>query len=590
MMNRLFVLALSLLLASPALAEHVGGLGTLTLPSGATFDGTKIHVTDAWGKRITKTDPTILPNHVFKYSLTLANVTAGTAVVSVNGVTTGCTGAGWVTSPNGYHGEFDIADNFTTANAIVSAATRLPDPPFTNHLDDREPDPNGSFRYAAAASVSKHAADDPMVCPGQPGRSHLHMFWGNQGVNAYSTYRSLRTTGGTNIGHPRYPGQRSAIWQPDMLDGADHILPPDMNLEYYKTIPPSLAACLPPGTDPATYSDSDTAHVGICIPLPNGLRWLGGCNMTKLMAGTHPNGCLNETTVFANGTYNAGYNFACRSAFRTPDVVGGVTDPRYSSLDEALASGRCTPGRYLYYTLLAQNCWNGHDLDSPNHQDHMSYTTGGVALVESGTVNRPTSTGLQPRSGVGDTMSPGSGWGKCPATHPYQIPGFSIQEAWKIDGNFAHWHLSCDENMNMSFPRATCGHMDYWEAWSPIIKDKWQKGCIEGRNSGNSGLLCDGTLLAFAGGATPAAMGYDPNSDIGAAETVPLKQFLFRNRVGFGREITGNGTVTGELRSVSGGELSIEVVGGFTGDITAFTIVDVTPVGKHNGVGPLTTN
>jgi hypothetical protein len=39
--------------------------------------------------------------------------------------------------------------------------------------------------------TSHHAKDDPIVFPGQPGASHLHEFFGNNSVNAFSTYASM---------------------------------------------------------------------------------------------------------------------------------------------------------------------------------------------------------------------------------------------------------------------------------------------------------------------------------------------------------------------------------------------------------------
>lgn len=582
----LWFLAL-LTLAAPALAtEHVGGLANLTLPAGATYSAGAIHVSNVWGSRIYKTDATILPGHTYQYSVTIANYTgSGKVVAYSNGTKMSCAGgANWVNSPNGYHGEFDIPDNFDTNAGISPLTTEFPDPPFANHIDNRETDANGSFRYIVQVGQSKFLNDDPMVCPGVPGASHLHMNWGNLGWNAFSTYKSLRTTGGTSMGDSRYPLQRSAIWQPAMLDGAGHALIPVSNLEYYKTIPQSFAECLPPTTDPATYTSADTTHVGICIPLPNGLRWLAGCNMTKLMAGTTPNNCLNDQLITTSkGTYNVRFNFGCYDGLREAGPEG---DLRYASLDAAQASGYCTVGRYLYYSLEAQSCWDGTHLDSPDHQSHMAYAPTSIPLSEGGTVNTPG--GLQPSSSVGDTIAAGVNWNKCPPDHPYQIPGFSIQEIFKIDANFPHWHLACDENMNMSFPRGTCGHSDYWEAWSPVAKSDWQAGCINGRNSGNVGSLCNGYQINFMKGFTPAASGFDPHNSSFGLQDFGSQQAAFRNRIGYGRELGSNGTFVGELKPQSGGELGLEVYGGFTGDITAFTVTDVTNVGKHSGVNATT--
>src|SRR4029453_17857225 len=50
-----------------------------------------------------------------------------------------------------------------------------------------------------------HASmDDPIVYPGQPGRSHAHTFFGNRSTNAFSTRESLLAT--TTTCKPRADG------------------------------------------------------------------------------------------------------------------------------------------------------------------------------------------------------------------------------------------------------------------------------------------------------------------------------------------------------------------------------------------------
>lgn len=47
----------------------------------------------------------------------------------------------------------------------------------------------GAFRFIC--SPGQVPADDPIVYPRQPGKSHLHQFYGNTSANAYSTHDSL---------------------------------------------------------------------------------------------------------------------------------------------------------------------------------------------------------------------------------------------------------------------------------------------------------------------------------------------------------------------------------------------------------------
>ena len=53
--------------------------------------------------------------------------------------------------------------------------------------------------------------------------------------------------------------------------------------------------------------------------------------------------------------------------------------------------------------IKAPACWDGKNLDSANHRDHVSYPSYGT-------------------------------WGymKCPSTHSYVIPGFTLQAWWSV--------------------------------------------------------------------------------------------------------------------------------------------------------------
>ena len=122
---------------------------------------------------------------------------------------------------------------------------------------------------------SHTADDDPIVFPGQSGKSHLHMFIGNTGANANSTYQSLRTTGGSTCDNQgqSFAINRSSYWTPAMMDGAGDAVLPDYVLVYYKRFPVSGPGCVGP------------MAVGICTDLPNGLRFIFGYNMTTMTGG-----------------------------------------------------------------------------------------------------------------------------------------------------------------------------------------------------------------------------------------------------------------------------------------------------------------
>ncbi|MFK7862087.1 MAG: DUF1996 domain-containing protein [Granulosicoccus sp.] len=89
---------------------------------------------------------------------------------------------------------------------------------------------SGYFRVKC--EVSHFSYDDPIVFPNQPGRAHLHMFFGNTNANAYSTFDSLLNGGtGTCNGQDL---NRTAYWVPAMLDSRGNALIPDQIMVYYK--------------------------------------------------------------------------------------------------------------------------------------------------------------------------------------------------------------------------------------------------------------------------------------------------------------------------------------------------------------------
>ena len=144
---------------------------------------------------------------------------------------------------------------------------------------------SGAFRlFCSSGQLLK---DDPLVYPGQPGVSHLHQFFGNTGTNGNSDYASLRTSGGTTCGKSDAPANRSSYWFPAMLDGVGHVVKPDYVKLYYKEVPSSSADCQPAINPNAR---------GLCVGMPNGIRFIWGYNMK-----TGTSGPTDTTHIGADG-------------------------------------------------------------------------------------------------------------------------------------------------------------------------------------------------------------------------------------------------------------------------------------------------
>lgn len=89
----------------------------------------------------------------------------------------------------------------------------------------------GQFR--TQCSFSHFNYDDPLVHPGNPGKAHLHMYFGNTQANASSNYRSLRDSGSSTCNG--FEGNRSAYWIPAVFDASGNVRIPSRIELYYKS-------------------------------------------------------------------------------------------------------------------------------------------------------------------------------------------------------------------------------------------------------------------------------------------------------------------------------------------------------------------
>ena len=188
--------------------------------------------------------------------------TGGTTTTTTGGTTTTTT----TTTAAGYPELTMIPSNFDVNSELV--------PAWGTGAIPGQDSVVGAFRFICNAG--QVLADDPIVYPGQPGKSHLHQFYGNTGANASSTYSSLRTSGSSTCMSPL---NRSAYWMPAMLDGKGNVVRPDYVQIYYKRRPV---------TDPIVSDPANPQYEGKAIPLPNGLRFIFGFNM--LNPGDSPTG------------------------------------------------------------------------------------------------------------------------------------------------------------------------------------------------------------------------------------------------------------------------------------------------------------
>jgi hypothetical protein len=338
--------------------------------------------------------------------------------------TSACPVPGWVSSPSldglpAVTSPFDVSESLQPSwgSGAIPVSSK--------------PDNLGAFRFICRDSGTNN--DDVIVFPGQPGKSHLHQYYCH-GADAFTTYASIRTGAEPFNGKAIKCVNCSGYWMPAMLDGTGKVVGPDAVEIYYKRRPASDPKC--------SLTSGDPKAEGNCLPIPNGLKFIFGYDM---LTGKSPTG---------------GNRFYCMRGW-TPD--GG-----HPSITEAAIG--CPVGAHIIADLMAPSCWDGKNLDSPNHRDHVGY--------------------------------PGYGtWGylRCPLDHPYVIPRFEIKAMWPIrtGDDPSKWCLSSDA-MRPGLACGTTFHADYFEAWDPTVKAMWTDGCINKMLNCSGGDLGNGLQLKGA--------------------------------------------------------------------------------------------
>jgi hypothetical protein len=257
-------------------------------------------------------------------------------------------------------------------------------------------DGSGSFR--TTCSMSKLLFDDPIVFPGQPGKSHLHMFFGNASVTGNTTSATIASTGNSSCRGGIL--NRTAYWTPAMVDASGNIVMPDEATIYYKT---------GYNVDPTTIQ-----------PVPTALKMIAGDKTATGVQMAGPQQIITWTCL--NGTGK-------------------------SANDMTIPS--CAVGDAVRLTIIFPQCWDGKNLDSPDHKSHMSYP-----IYNSGK-----------RSA-------------CPADHPVTLPEISEHFDFPVlkGANSATWHISSD--MDLSKGAGLSAHADWMMGWDPATILSIVQNCL----------------------------------------------------------------------------------------------------------------
>lgn len=265
----------------------------------------------------------------------------------------------------------------------------------------------GAFRVVCAPSHMSN--DDPMVFPNQQGATHHHTFYGNTSVKYNSDLMNLSDVGNSTCNGGTM--NKSGYWHPSVINTETNtaILPDGGAIFYYKT-----------GYRGVKPSDVKTP--------PKGLRILAG----------------NPKAV--NASQSRATHYKCRDN----GYVSYKTIPN------------CGVGDAVQFIVDFPQCWDGKNLDSPNHQDHMAYASNG-----------------------------------CPSSHPVAIPEISLNMNFKITtaNQSTKWRLSSDNYAFDGKNAGYSGHADWVNGWHQPTLEGIVRNCLNASKDCHAHLLGDGRMF-----------------------------------------------------------------------------------------------
>lgn len=226
--------------------------------------------------------------------------------------------------------------------------------------------------------------DDPIVSPGEPGQSmHIHDFAGNLSTNADSTVAELQAS----KSNCQLPQDTAAYWTPELISHGK-VIHADRLHSYYRW-----------GT---------IADVANIAPMPSGL---------KLVAG-------NSMATSAQSTSVVGWNCGVQGQQQYDHPIS------------------CRSGQKIVQHFFFPNCWDGVNLDSPDHTSHMAYSYNGT----------------------------------CPASHPVAVPRLTEDYGYPITDA---------TQLTLSSGSYLTAHADFWNTWNQAAMVALTKACInKGRQCG----------------------------------------------------------------------------------------------------------
>jgi hypothetical protein len=291
-----------------------------------------------------------------------------------------------------------IATNTTASPTITPTRTPAPLLPTATPTVGNTPTPaptvassSSNGGWLVKCPLSHSLPDDPIVFPGLPGTSHMHDFAGNTTTDAFSTYASMTSNASTTT-CPAASGDTSGYWIMGLLKNGVRFEPSDPK-------DPSHGAQF--------YYRKSNLNAGTVIQsFPPNFRMIAG---------------NSHATSEADNPYLG------------REIYYGCSDNSESGKPKAPIN--CSTGIISLHVGFP-NCWDGVNLDSPDHKSHVAYPSSGV----------------------------------CPADHPVALPRLIARTEYPV-GTDSSGITLC------SGPYYTA-HGDFWNTWDQQKLDDLVADCL----------------------------------------------------------------------------------------------------------------
>lgn len=325
----------------------------------------------------------------------------------------------------------------------------------------------GQFRISC--EFSHFAYDDPILFPDKPGGSHLHMFFGNTDINAFSTYETMNDTGSSTCNGQE--ANRTGYWVPAMIDGDGNVRIPERIVVYYKG---------------EGYANGETAPCvgGFCNPgQPYGSKVYD-----PKMANIAPMGQTVVEYPSGDGGTGAGLvNYKCTSNFSPFQTADGINT--IPNCDGDYYQNTFNAPYPATRTVLEMDVrfWHCFD-DSGPEGDWTDWVPAG--------------------GGSGSWYygnCSGHGGGATSTNETYPNLEYFVNYVVEPGEDTSDWFLSSDVDAatitsaspSLNGPAGSTHHGDWWGAWNSVINKQWIDNCVNFVNPGvpsgcGFGYLTDG--------------------------------------------------------------------------------------------------